>query len=177
MKTIDLVSFCENGKWGLKNGNGQTIIPAIYQEEIHFYSDYATAKLNGKYGFIDQTGKPIIPFVYTDAGIFEFGVGDVSIHGKWGCVDKTGKLIIPCEHMLPLSFNSKEDVVAVNKGGTWHHIEGKIIDGKWGLINIQGEMIVPFKYDNIRSLTHNRFQVKLNNKYWIIDDGGKEVSP
>ncbi len=168
MKEFGLVSYFKDGKWGLKNKGEHLVIPAIYEEEIQFYSDFAAAKLNGKYGFIDQSGKTIIPFIYSDAGIFEYGIGDVAINGKWGCVDKTGNLIIACEHLLPLSFNSPDEVIGVNKGGRWNHAKSEIIGGKWGLINALGEMVVPFKYDNIRSLARDRFQIYKEQQ--IIDN-------
>lgn len=157
MKEFSLVSYFKDGKWGLKNESGHLAIPAIYEEEIQFYSDYAAAKLNGKYGFIDQSGKTIIPFIYSDAGIFENGIGDVAINGKWGCVNKTGNLVIACEHLLPLSFNSPDEVVAVNKGGRWNHAKGEIIGGKWGLINVRGEMVVPYVYDDVKTLPNHCF--------------------
>lgn len=157
MGAIKLVSFCHEGKWGVKNENGQLIIPVIYEDEVQFYSDFAAAKLNGKYGFIDQSGITIIPFIYSDAGIFEYGIGDVAINGKWGCVDKTGNLIIACEHLLPLSFNSPDEVIGVNKGGRWNHAKSEIIEGKWGLINARGKMVVPYVYDNEQALPINDF--------------------
>lgn len=175
MGKTELFSYCKNGKWGLVDKDKNIIVPLVFEEEIFFYDDYAAAKLDGKYGFIDRNGNTIIAYMYDNAGLFQCNVGDVCLDGKWGCVDKFGKLVIPCEHLLPLSFNSPDEVVAVNKGGDWNHVEGEILGGKWGLINTKGELVKPYQYDEIFNVPNSYIQVKINKKYGLFDLKGNEI--
>ena len=62
----------ENGKMGVKLGNGQVIVPALYDEIAYTYSDFIAnthpyvAIKDGKFGLLrpDGKGTEITPFVY-----------------------------------------------------------------------------------------------------------------
>ena len=62
--TPDLVAYRENGRYGLKDAQGNVVMEPSYFSINEFYGDYATVYDGSKYGLIDRTGKLVVPMQY-----------------------------------------------------------------------------------------------------------------
>ena len=63
-------AFTENGKAGIRNSYGETIVPAEYDEFGMVNEGIIVAKKNGQWGAIDFKGKTIIDFMYLEIFCF-----------------------------------------------------------------------------------------------------------
>lgn len=82
-----------NGKWGMIDKTGTTIIPFEYEGFGSFGSNgWVRATQGGKMGFIDKEGKIIVPFKYDVIRTSSYGeMYFVKSAGKWGMLDLSGK--------------------------------------------------------------------------------------
>lgn len=126
-----------NGKFGVINTDGSTVVPPIYDNEAYYDfhgsffslphfsegllsvanvrrrpegSDYMT-------GYIDKAGKIIIPLEYSYGAAFSEGLAAVRRGDKSGYIDKTGKTVVPFEYTDALSFS--EGLAWVQKNYDW----------------------------------------------------------
>lgn len=62
--TPELVTYRENGRYGLKDAQGNVVMEPSYFSINEFYGDYAMVYDGSKYGLIDRTGKLVVPMQY-----------------------------------------------------------------------------------------------------------------
>jgi hypothetical protein len=77
-------SFMENGLMGLKDGDGNVIIPALYDEVFVFNEDESVAlvRRGNKYGYVDRRGNPVTELKYDDAYDTINGYAMVEMNGE-----------------------------------------------------------------------------------------------
>ena len=84
-----------NGKWGMANTDGQTMLPFEYEDIDSVNRQYAAAKRNGGYGLIEirPNGTPAVsaPFVWQQIrpGYEHYRLTHLQVrqNGKWGIAD------------------------------------------------------------------------------------------
>lgn len=129
------IRICRDGKWGLMDFRGNTVVEAMYSSMHSPYNGMIAVENNGKYGFIDYKGNVVIPLIYDSVEHFAsaeecFGVPSVWVEkdGRYGAINNKGEVIIPFEY----------DDARQMKGFT---IVG---NGKLcGVVNFKNEYIVP----------------------------------
>ena len=95
-----------DGKWGLINFAGQTVLPFEYDNVTHANwarekSGYAIVTKDGKQGLVNAEGKLVLPCIYSSFSTYAANttIGEcivmVSDSGKGLADIKTGKIIIP----------------------------------------------------------------------------------
>ena len=95
--------------------NGDTIIPAIY-DDIHCFNHGVAACLNnGKWGFINRSGNFIIQPIYLEVNMFRpepsrhpFNEGLANVKnsdGTWIYIDVAGNQVIPDNYLFAKSFS------------------------------------------------------------------------
>lgn len=62
----ELAKFRENGQYGLKDAEGNVVMPASFYTIYDFYGDYAAVSTGEKEGLIDRQGNVVIPAEYDD---------------------------------------------------------------------------------------------------------------
>ncbi|MES2838209.1 MAG: WG repeat-containing protein [Bacteroidota bacterium] len=141
-------------KTGFISKNGQEIIPYKLSETEIIIGFPQYIKLNSDWGFFC-----IGPDVYDDKGNLKGVIGG-------GFLDGLGKEKIPLTNLLNYDY-VRSGIVKQNN--------------KWGKVDFfTGKEIIPIKYDGIEyeayydSLDRPLHKVKLNNKWGIIDNEGKE---
>lgn len=161
-KGVIVVSL--NGKCGIMNRYGETILPLTY-DSIYGGSEgeFFRVKLKDKYGFIDKTGKIKIPLIYDFAESFKYGFARVKLDSKFGYIDKSGKVIID---LLYESAEDFEDGFAKVK-----------LNGKYGFIDKFGNVKILLIYDEVNFRNLNCIIVKLKGKFGIININEEEVVP
>ena len=121
----------QNGMFGLTDGNGDLLLPCIYDSVQSEGGGYKIEKDN-MYGFADQTGSVIVRPIY-----HELEIGDDSIvvalygpDGGAGIMDMQGNVIVPLMYGDASPFE-----------GAWARIT-KMASGKMNYINRQGEFLL-----------------------------------
>ncbi len=157
-----------NGKWGLIDQQGKTIIPFEYSKVLddeYLFGDEENKTIvkNGKYGIVNRVlGKMLVeciyekPFEYTD-GIFPY-LGNLSVvyrNNKAGLLNEKGVEVVPC-----IFDGGKEpfkdmylDVYVVAKQNK-----------KSGVVDSVGNLAVPCVYDDIKNTENFDLLDVVNNK-------------
>jgi len=189
-EAISYFSCYTNGKWGVIDNSGNTVIEPTYDEMIVvpnkntpvFICTYNVNDADGTYQTkaINQKNEEILKGYDTVQALdnydskqnvwYEDNVLKVSKAGKYGLIDFSGNQILPCQY----------DDITTLKG-----VKSSLIvkeDGNVGLVNDKGQVIAKASYKDIQALkegyTDNYIIIDSNNKYGIINTSGKvTVSP
>ncbi len=169
--------FKENGKVGLKDSQGQILIPAQYEslgwgDGAFSVIDKVTGyKLQGRWGITNIGNRRLTKAEYT---ALLPGEGSILIaHKKLqgllkstvGCINTSGKVIIPFLYD-GLSISSLR-VIAFNKSGKQF---------KFGLLDFNNKKILPLVYQSIHPIGSLRFAVKnFQNKTALFSDNGLKI--
>jgi hypothetical protein len=133
------------------------------------YKDYRRVKnKNGKWGFVDSNWNEVLPFIYDSVTHFKIDYCAVKLKGVIGIIDRSGKFL-PTNATAIGEF--RENGFAVFKN-----------NGKVGIINVFGEIVIPANYAEIDHFYQygtekgkEKFSVKINNKYGLIDINEKLI--
>ena len=132
----------ENGKKGVKLGNGQVIIPALYDEIAYTYSDFIAnrhpyvAIKDGKFGLLrpDGKGTEITPFVYdriiipNSESFLNHFLYKKDGSEQFGFLSLSGREVTPC---IVDSFTSNGQSIYYRSGeheGLWHTAIGVLLE-------------------------------------------------
>ncbi len=186
-------------KWGLVNIEGDVMVPNIYDDLLDpINKDLIAANFKGKWGFIDAEGTSVIPFQYKTVKNFSDDYAFVQLFDNhWQLIDTVGQVV---QIIRGQKFsNVKEGMFAVKKPRGWQYKSVKkqdslemyfhkisdFINGtaivknfeKYGVINKEGKVIVDYIYSGIKyDRDLNRFIVKDNGSYHLLDIKGKRIS-
>lgn len=174
----------ENGKFGVINNNGETVIEPSYDEMIAipnnskpiFICTYDVDDATGKYKTkaINEKNEEILTGYDKIEAIdnfdskqniwYEDNVLRVSKNGKYGIIDFDGQEILPCEY---------NEITAL-RGTTSNLIVKK--DGNVGLVNEKGQTIINTEYKDILTLEEGYkseyIVISKDNKYGLISTSG-----
>lgn len=110
---VELVTFRENGQYGLRDASGQVVMEPSFYSVYDFEGDYALVSTGEKEGLIDKRGQVIIPAEYEDvkrsyylpydeqegtSGYAAGGYFGVVLDGKLGFAMAQG--VVTCEPKL-----------------------------------------------------------------------------
>jgi hypothetical protein len=142
-------------------------LPKIIQKSITLYPIVQ----NGKWGYIDKTGKIEIEPQFDKAYKFSEELARIRIGdektGKYGYIDTTGKFVVNPQF---------DDAGEFSEGLSWVRI-GDIETGKFGFINNNGKFVISPQYDNVTDFSEGFAAIKINGKYYYINNRGKIVFP
>ncbi len=184
VKIYSYYTSYENGKFGVINNDGETVIEPSYDEMITipnnskpiFICTYDVNDETGTYKTkaINEKNEEILTGYDTIETIdnydskeniwYEDNVLRVSKDGKYGIIDFNGQEVLPCEY----------DEISALKGNTNNFIvkKGKNI----GLINEKGQAIINTEYKNILTLEEGYKDayiiVNADDKYGLISTTG-----
>lgn len=156
-----LTEITKNGKFGLIDNNGNTILECIYNDPFNFINGYSIITFGGEWnymfgcyffekkGLINDKGEIVIKPVYDDISNYSNGLIMVNIgqvvdgqgitYGKAGFVDQAGKLVIPMIYDKAYEFSDGSAIVMKK-------INNQI---KYGLIDTEGKIVIPIQYEEI----------------------------
>ena len=94
-----LARFCDHGRWGFVNTDGEKVIPAQYENANNFSEGLAAVKVDGVWGFIDTSGEMVIEpqFEGVQSG-FLYGRCVFQSGMLQGLLDKTGNVIVEAQY-------------------------------------------------------------------------------
>lgn len=184
VKNYSYYTAYENGKFGVINNEGETVIQASYDEMIVipnsskpiFICTYDVNDSDGTYKTkaINEKNEEILTGYDKIEAIdnldskqnvwYEDNVLRVSRNGKYGIINFEGQEVLPCEY----------DQITALKGVTSNFLVKK--DGKLGLVNEKGQTIINTEYKNILTLKEGYKSeyviVNAENKYGVISTSG-----
>lgn len=103
-----------NGKWGVIDKEGKTVIPFLYDYISEFTNGLARVQKGGLYGYIDRKGTIIIPFRFSHAEDFAEGLALVQSQNKFVFIDTAGKIRITVD-VSSVETQFKRGLVGVMK--------------------------------------------------------------
>ena len=115
-----------NGKRGFINSRGRIVIPAKFDDVLHFQDGIAPVKVGAKWGYINESGSFIIEPRFDDARNFLVGLGAVKVGDRWGFVNTKGEFKIPLRYDFARAFadsgntpDEKLNTARVKLDGKW----------------------------------------------------------
>ena len=187
VKSYSYYTVYENGKFGVINNEGETVINPEYTEIVLipnkdvpiFICTYDLNDQDGTYKtkVINQKNEEIFKEYSKVEAIDNFDskqniwheddVLRVEKDGKYGLINFEGKEVLPCDY----------DEITALKGVTNNLLVKK--DGKVGLVNEKGQTIVNTEYKDIKTLKegykNEYIIVNDNNQYGIISTTGTVI--
>ncbi len=187
VKSYSYYTVYENGKFGVINNEGETVINPEYTEIVLipnkdvpiFICTYDLNDQDGTYKtkVINQKNEEIFKEYSKVEAIdnfdskqniwYEDDVLRVEKDGKYGLINFEGKEVLPCDY----------DEITALKGVTNNLLVKK--DGKAGLVNEKGQTIVNTEYKDIKTLKegykNEYIIVNDNNQYGIISTTGTVI--
>lgn len=184
VKTYSYYTVYEDGKFGVINNDGETVIEPTYDEMIVipnnskpiFICTYDVDDANGTYKTkaINEKNEEILTGYDKIEAIdnfdskqniwYEDNVLRVSKNGKYGIINFDGQEVLPCEY----------DEITALKGVTSNLIVKK--DDNVGLVNEKGQTIIKTEYKNILTLKEGYKSeyiiVNEDNQYGLISTSG-----
>lgn len=175
---IEFSLYEENGKVGLKNEQGEILIPAQYDGmgwsngQFSIINNVTGYQSGSHWGLINLENNRITKAEYTDLSPGEGSLivarkkitGTVMIRA--GCIDTSGKEVIPF-HYDGLRVSSFRAIVYVRNGSQFKH----------GLIDFENKLLIPLQYRNIYPLGSLRYGVEnFDNKTAIFSEDGKQIT-
>lgn len=170
--------FEENGKVGLKDDQGQVLIPASYEGlgwsdgPFTVVNNVTGYKQNGLWGLISLQNKQITEPAYiklTPAGaewITAYKKPVAKTHVVAGCLNTEGKEVIPFEYE-GIKVNSLRAIVFASTGGTY----------KYGLVDMDNKPVIPMEYQHIELLGSLRYAVTdATQQQALFSEGGKQLT-
>lgn len=176
-----------NGKWGVIDNNGNTVIDFTYDEMIVipnnkkpvFVCAYDVQDATGEYKtkVVNEKNKEILKGYDKVEAIdnydskqniwFEDNLLRVKKNNKYGLIDFEGKVVLECEY----------DSIYALKGVTENIIVEK--DGKLGLVNSKGQVIIKTDYSKIQTLKEGYkaeyLVANVEGKYGVISTSGTQI--
>lgn len=187
VKSYSYYTVYENGKFGVINNEGETVINPEYTEIVLipnkdvpiFICTYDLNDQDGTYKtkVINQKNEEIFKEYSKVEAIdnfdskqniwYEDDVLRVEKDGEYGLINFEGKEVLPCDY----------DEITALKGVTNNLLVKK--DGKVGLVNEKGQTIVNTEYKDIKTLKegykNEYIIVNDNNQYGIISTTGTVI--
>lgn len=176
IETVTYYTIYDNGKWGVINSYGDTVIKADYDDMIVipdstkavFICMYDVNYSEGTYKTkaINAKGKEIISGYETIEAItnydknknsyYEANVLKVKKDGKYGLCDLSGKETLTCEYESIEPIQGIQNSLLISK------------DGKYGLCENTGNIIIEPKYKKIEKIENSN-----KNGYIIVNEEDK----
>lgn len=174
----------ENGKFGVINNDGQSVISPQYDEIIAipnyekpiFVCTYDVNDEDGTYKtkVVNEKNEEILPGYEKIEAIdnsdlkqniwYEDNILRVSKNGKYGLIDFAGKEVLACDYDEIASLTSIKNEFLVKKAGNV------------GLVNEKGQAIIPTLYKEILTLkegySNEYIVINENDEYGIISTSG-----
>lgn len=188
------ITINKNGKYGVKDKNGNVIIKNNYQYIEYAYSKYFIVTNEGKIGILNDEGKSEVDFIYdiiqkidntnvmqainfseNTIDIYDINAKKtVSVKNAYIYMEKDYIKILSDTERKYIDNNGKE--ISNKEIYLQNDLFASLKDGKWGFTNVDGKVIVDYKYDMVTELNKYGFAgIKQNNLWGVIDRNGNII--
>ena len=187
ISTSSYYSAYSNGKWGVIDNTGKTVIDFSYDEMIVvpnnkkslFVCTYDVQDSSGEYKtkVLNEKNEEILKGYNKVEAIdnydskqnvwFEDNLLRVEKNNKYGLIDFDGKVVLECEYDEIYSLKGVTENIIVEK------------EGKLGLVNAKGQTIIKTEYSSIQTLEEGykaEYLVKnAEGKFGVISTSGTNI--
>jgi hypothetical protein len=178
-RSTDFTLFEENGKVGLKNNEGDILIPAAYDAigwsngKLSVIDKVVGYRSNGLWGLIHTSNKTITPPDFLDlkpgegSNLIGQKRSSLSHRGLFGIINTSGKTIVPFIYD-GLQLSNMRAVVMSRSGAKF----------QFGLVDLSHRILIPVEFRNVYSLGSLRYAVENSEgKTAIFSDEGAQITP
>ncbi|MEX2230913.1 MAG: WG repeat-containing protein [Cyclobacteriaceae bacterium] len=178
IRSTTFTVFEENGKVGLKDEEGQILIPATYDAigwsngKLSIVDKVVGYQSNGLWGLINTSNKQVTPaeFLELRPGEGSFLIAQkkssLSQRPSFGIINTSGKTVILFQYDGLHLSNMR--AVVMSRSGTKY---------LFGLIDLSHKVLIPIQYQSIYSLGSLRYAVEnFDDKTAIFSDEGSQVT-
>ena len=153
-----------DSKWGFVNSKGDQKIQPIYDEVYPFDEGAAIVRVGSKYGAINTSGDYVLQPSYDDLAPLGNGLIAYEQNNRIGAFDARGNAAVP-----PIYYDM--DQCVDNNLIPAQQTE----DSKWCYITTKGDVKLSALYDFATPFYEGYAEVKVGDKYYVIDTNGKYV--
>ncbi len=168
--------FEENGRVGLKDPQGQVIVPAQYdalgwtEGAFSVVNKVTGYKTNGHWGILDVNNQVITKAEYASLipaeGNLIVAYKKLNTRHVAGCIDTAGKVIIPFQYD-GLIVNSLRAIAVVKNNNQY----------KYGIIDHNNKIVVPIENQKVQFLGSLRYAVQnFQSKSALFSENGKDLT-
>lgn len=139
-----VITYRQNGKWGVFNSSGKIIIPAQYDSigpKLDQY--YLIVQNNSKYGIIEWNGEAVTPVKYEEIHDYKGGYFRIKENGVYGYMSKLGSVYIKPQYAQAGDFEMGEAIVQKN--------------GQYGIIDAKNSFRLTPAYSQIKLSGDNKY--------------------
>lgn len=171
-----------NGKWGLINSQGETVLKSKY-DFIGGFTDYKMwnnltigcavvgnlIDSNMKFTAINSDFEELTSFQFDEIHLFKEGIACVRIGEKWGAINSFGLTVIPIEYNYIGDCENGYVIVGLGDFESNHFI------GHYGLYDAQGNKLTKIVYEFIGTFELGVAIYKKQGYYGLFNEIGKEI--
>lgn len=199
----NLLRVVKNGKCGIIDCDGNTIVPCEYESitSLKSVKENLLVKKDNKVGVINNLGQVVVPTEYSNVKLLKEGYKNeyiiVDEQGNSGVISTSGTVIVTPAYKDIKYINSTEMYAAnidnkwtlINKKGEvlnnsyddYTYVKGDYVivqkDGKYGIITVNGEVKIEPTYEELKYAFSVYYIAKLNSKYGIINTDNTTLIP
>ncbi|MDR0434217.1 MAG: WG repeat-containing protein, partial [Gracilibacteraceae bacterium] len=130
----------ENGKYGVINNNGQTVVDFAYDYLANINLTQYLVKKDGQYKIIDQNQNTVRNYTYTKMEFFADNLAVAWDGAHYGVVDTSDRTVLSFVYDEIKPYSKAAEAAVARK------------DGKYGAVSSKGDTVVEsvdFRYDNL----------------------------
>ena len=159
----DVTVFCEKNKFGLKDKNGNIVVPAKYQKLIMTGRSGWIAEKGNKYGIMDSKGNYLVKPKYRYADRILGRYVKLGNNNDYGIYNEFGEAILPPEYSSIELLYGKMFLTYKNY--------------RYGVSDFKGNILIPNICDDIYMPAKDKMRIKyLGDWYEIADVSADKLS-
>jgi WG containing repeat len=143
--------------YGFRNGHGDWVVPPKYDFATRFNIAYFIVNENGKYGILNEYGKIIVPIEWDFLESFELN-------------HRPSYELLPPAKPFPMPIFPYA-ALKPDRTAQLYFRKGNL----YGVIDWLGNIILQPVYEEIRQCYNDLYEVKINQKWGIVDKNGNTV--
>ena len=150
----DVLTYSDNGKFGLKTNDGNIVTKAKYKKLIRLGEKAWIAQDGSKFGIIDDFGEILIEHKYTRADRVLGKFAKLGYSDRYGLFDENGFTLLPVEYStIDLLF-----------GGMFLTCKKY----KYGIVDFNGQLILENIFDDIYMPNPNKMILVYNGMQYEV---------
>ncbi len=148
-----LLYYCVDGLWGVK-----LIDKTLYQSKNENRLVVEDVNILPSYLSIEPSSDMAMSFVVEKS----YKDYNEETHIYSMLISYDGSVILGDDYQYTGTFEIYDQLILAQ------------IQGKYGFVNQQDKMVIPFKYDEVNARKDGRFNVRINNRWGILNKSGYE---
>lgn len=162
----DYFQYSEGNKMGIKNADGDIIIPAVYDFVVPISDGLFNVTEGDHTAYFDTEGNVVLPFEnkYETYGNFTEGLARVRINEKWGFINKMGEEVIRPQFYYVDEFSDGRAIVRNEQD-------------LHGAIDTRGNLAIDYRFTTLTNFTNGYARFGDLHTWGLIDKAGNIVVP